>query len=167
MVASLPDYVEPIRLAQAGTQIEGTLSTASLPRLTAMVGAQQGRLHARIDFGIDAQEYKYVAANIEVDLTLQCNRCLQPMRVPIVTKVALAIVGTETDAEELPARYEPLIVVDDTVSVKEMVEDELILALPIVPVHAPKDCQAGTTTTGEDIPRENPFAVLASLKDRD
>ncbi len=166
MTAPLPEYVEPVRLARAGTLIEGTLSIASLPRLTADVGQQEGLILVRLQFALDAKAYVCITGTVKVGLALTCNRCLQRMQMPVRAKVRLGIIGSEGQSSDLPPSYEPLVLSDDTVSLIELVEDELILAMPIVPAHAPGQCRSAPNTAADEEPNEHPFAVLASLNEK-
>ena len=75
--------------------------------------------------------------------------------------------GTEEHAKNLPRYYDPLIVAGDDLELFPMVEEELILSLPIVPYH--DDCSVQTSfgdvaTTDNETDKPNPFSVLASLK---
>jgi uncharacterized protein len=102
---------------------------------------------------------------------------MEGMRFPVAAKVALGIVSSPADAERLPEQYEPLQMTGEEVTVAGIVEDELILALPIVAMHKIEECPGGANTLaaqsagGEgntedaDARRKNPFAALAQLKE--
>jgi uncharacterized protein len=73
---------------------------------------------------------------------------MQNMNYSVNAQVSLAVVETNTQAEHLPERFEPLLVnpdadSNDNVSLTELIEDELILALPAVALHKVQDCPAG------------------------
>jgi uncharacterized protein len=98
----------------------------------------------------------------------------------VATRTRLGIVTSQTAAEQLPERYEPLLVpstdmedeADSEITIATIVEDELILALPQVAMHKTDECPQGEAFLGsakgeEDVAatqRENPFAVLSQLK---
>jgi len=90
------------------------------------------------------------------------------MDCPVEAEIGLAIVASEKDAEQLTAVFEPLVVDEEPISLSEMLEDELILALPIISKHASGTCADGVTEKSIDAekeaPRESPFATLAQLK---
>ena len=92
--------------------------------------------------------------------------CLQPMRVELKRESSLAVVKDKSALEGLPASYEPLLLAEqEHVSLLDLLEDELILAIPLAPLHEPAKCSAS-----EDMERiraegkPSPFAELAKLK---
>jgi uncharacterized protein len=94
---------------------------------------------------------------------------MQAMTLPLTLEVNLGIVTSKEAAEALPENYDPLLVTAEPMKAADIVEDELILALPIVAMHEVKDCPSGEEFQRmEDEPaqpeRENPFAILAELK---
>jgi uncharacterized protein len=99
---------------------------------------------------------------------------MEPMSLPVNTPLLLGLVQGFDEAERLPEEYDPWLVEEDRVRPEALVEDELILALPQVPMHpsgeacasgnlgqAPKDAQTEEPSGSET---ENPFQVLAQLK---
>jgi len=99
---------------------------------------------------------------------LQCQRCLQAMTVPLAVERSFRFVRDEAEAEaEDPDSDEDVLALSRTLDLFALVEDELILELPLVPRHdvcpqplpVPQD-----EPLEEDEPRPNPFAKLAALK---
>ena len=110
----------------------------------------------------------YLAGSLKGDVTLECQRCLGRMILPLDVKFRLGLVRDRGAANDLPNWYEPLIVTAEPADVADILSDEVLLALPIVPLHGESDdCQVVVKDyqppAGEQ--RENPFAVLAGLKD--
>jgi uncharacterized protein len=97
------------------------------------------------------------------------------MPLDVDASVCLGMVTSPEAARELPGEYEPLVMTAEPVSIASVVEDELILALPIVALHPQGACVAeeGTRETEDPTARDDqgprktkPFAVLAGLKTR-
>jgi uncharacterized protein len=156
--------------------LEGRLKLAQLKRVLPLVRSDAGDVDYTLNFDIDEGGIPCIKGEVRATLTLQCQRCMEDMDYPVKTKVRLGIVASREAAERLPDKYEPLLVSADEISVASIVEDELILALPIVAMHELKDCPQGEafvaqTASGageEDTSaarRESPFAVLAQLKE--
>jgi len=98
---------------------------------------------------------------------MYCQRCLEPVSIDLDCQVSLALVESEEAASRLPDSMEPLISPDETVDLLELIEDELILALPIVPRHT--SCEPPVDLVDQAPPeaaesRESPFTVLKDLK---
>lgn len=106
---------------------------------------------------------------IRANVSVQCQRCLGALPLTVETELLLGMVS-ERDPRELPAYYEPLPVGHDPIFLRDIIEDELILSLPIVPKHADGQCpdqlKAGAEDSNEShsATEGNPFAVLAGLK---
>jgi len=93
-----------------------------------------------------------------------------PVREALDAGVRLALVESEMAAGSLPEEYDPLLCTADALSLFDLVEDELMLALPIVAAHARGECQSGPVGECPDqapADRPNPFAVLSRLKKSD
>lgn len=164
----LPDYIDPVRFADMGNALAGTVSFSRMRRLTDAVADPSGAANVELQFDVDAQGTRVVQGRVRTDVTLICQRCLQPMVWTVDAEVNLGVVASEQGAEQLPEVYDPLLVGDDPVSLAELVEDEILLALPVFPRHEPAACEAAVGDTREDeaspADKPNPFAVLARLK---
>jgi uncharacterized protein len=131
---SLPDLD---RLADRGIGLKGELELKALPRLNDILHADRGSVSADLRFrkrgGWLTVELEY-AATIE----LTCQRCLEEFAYPVGARVEMALVESET-GESVPEGCESLIVEDGRLRPIDVVEDELIMALPLVPRHARSD----------------------------
>ena len=166
MLEQLPETVKPFSLADSRQALDGDFPLARMPRLTEQLDDNGGSVAVALQFGLDSQRIPFVQGRIKADLTMTCQRCMEPVRVPVNIDVSLALLRSAAGMNELPAQYEPLVVDTARMSLLTMVEDELLLALPVVAMHDTVDCHAGerdTTDDGQD-QESNPFAVLAGLK---
>ena len=98
-----------------------------------------------------------------------CQRCLDEAVIPVGGEYLYAIVNPGTDELHFPQGYDVLEVGDEPLDLYTLIEDELLLSLPIIPMHPPEECQqpAGLleSESNEDaVKRSNPFSVLAQLK---
>jgi uncharacterized protein len=167
----LPVHIDPLRMAEAGRLLDGAYSVEELERLQDSLLDNSGKVVVSLAFGIDAEGIRYMKGRLQTELTLQCQRCLQAMQVPIDNEFALGLVRSNEAADMLPSHYEPLLLEDDSIFLRDIIEDELLLALPLVPKHdddcvdvnLPADEAERKTDTGEG-DRVNPFAALAALK---
>lgn len=122
----------------------------------------------RVMAGSTAQPWLQLAAHLEV--TLQCQRCLQPMTGLLQIERHFRFAADEAEALRLDEETDDdVLVISREFDLHELVEDEMILALPIVPRHdaCPEPLRvadASAPAGGENV-RPNPFAVLARLKE--
>ena len=117
---------------------EGTLPLSSLTRLRDVLcdDGYRGRgARFALEFDRDALQVPYVELRIDAELPLECQRSLQRFLFPVQVVQRLGLIRDEADEAGLPKDYEPLLVPEDgMLRPAELVEDELILAVPVVPV---------------------------------
>lgn len=165
--APLPKKIDPRKLADRGVRIQGDVEFSLLPNLAAMLAEKQGRVSVDLQFDIDELRIRTIKGTADAKVFMTCQRCLEPVEIKVEAKFNLAVAPTEEHAKNLPRYYDPLIVAGDDLELLPMVEEELILSLPIVPYH--DDCSVQTSfgdeaTTDNETDKPNPFSVLASLK---
>jgi uncharacterized protein len=105
----------------------------------------------------------------EADLWRVCQRCLQPMVVPLKVDRTVRFVADEQVAADLDADSEDdVLALPRWLDLRELVEDELLLALPLVPRHEvcpqPLPMVAEADPVDDEPPEPHPFAALAALK---
>lgn len=166
----LPHQIDPFRLAEAGAQLSGQLPLRQFSRLRELLADDTGVIEIRLDFDVDELGVPIVTGRVSASLDLKCQRCLEPYAFPVDAQIALAWVKTAQEADKLPIRYEPYVVEETPLLLNDVIEDELLLALPQIPMHDEADCPAskllkqGNKVTDEPEQKANPFAVLAKLK---
>lgn len=172
MSKCVPDFVNPFRAAESGQTIAGSVEFARMGRLVEAVENRDGSAEVRLSFAIDEQGVPHVRGRVRSEVVLICQRCLEPMTVPITIEMALGIVDSDEEAKRLPEHYEPLVVDGKPLTVSELIEDEILLALPAIPRHDDGVCAAANTASGEESSEESdassasPFAVLSRLKSK-
>jgi uncharacterized protein len=167
MINHLPDRLDLIATAEAGRVLRGTIAVASLERLLPVLNSDEGELQVVIELGKDPNGVRYLKGSIEGEVVLKCQRCLDNMSLPLDLLFRLGLVTSEAAADALPDCYEPLLVTAEPAHIADMIAEEVLLAIPIVPRHSDSvNCQEFIKDymppVGEQ--RENPFAVLAGLK---
>jgi DUF177 domain-containing protein len=167
----LPEAIDPIRLADQQKLLKGRIPLSRMRRLGPSLAVADGWVEVDLGFGVDDLGIRYLGGRISAELQLVCQRCMEPMALPVAAAPSLGLVRSDAEAERLPSYYEPLVVGSEPMLLSTLVEDELILALPIVPVHPADLCPARSSTAAKDdtapAPESaGPFAVLAALKNR-
>ena len=168
----LPVHIDPLRMAEAGRLFEGGYALEEMDRLHDSLLDGSGKVTVSLEFGIDAEGIRYMKGRLQTELTLECQRCLRAMQHQIDAEFALGLVRSNEAAELLPSHYEPLLVESDALFLRDIIEDELLLALPLVAMHdecIDVNAQAAETAQRNDNERgeskkANPFAALAALK---
>lgn len=150
------------RLADGGAEVDFAVPLAQLPGLAGVAGSAAGRARFARAQGLAVAELTVRGA-----ATLECQRCMQPMSVPIDTVVKVALIGSEADVARVPAELEPVLAPGGRISIGELITEELLLTLPIVALHGEGEpCAAQVTAPGEAQDTHKPFARLADLLKR-
>jgi uncharacterized protein len=113
---------------------------------------------------------------VSAKLLIECQRCLDPVETELSGRFKFALVSSEEEIELLPGEFEPYMLEGEEQSVIELIEDELLLCMPMVTIHE-DDCSEymmkqnraikAEIKAAKDAEREakNPFSALKALKD--
>ncbi len=170
MLDRLPEYIDPIQLAEKRGDLKGKIPLSELGRLADNLLSDAGFVEVSLFFSKEGRLAK-IDGQIKSEIELQCQNCLNAVTWVVDSSVKLGIVTSIDAANRLPEDYDPLIIApEEKKLLKDIIEDELILVLPDFPKHQ-HDCLVEKTslikTDSLSEPhsiRENPFAILAKLK---
>ena len=133
---SLPDLDI---LAQREAVLEGEIPLARLVRLAELLNSDAGSVKARLVFRQHQKGTLILTLQCEAALELICQRCLEPVSNVSVGEVEFGLVATEAELSQLPEAYEAIVLDGERFSPAELIEDELIVSLPLVPRHVDRD----------------------------
>ena len=166
MSSGLPATVDAIRLADTGTRLAGEIPLKAMPRLRGQCSDDQAQANVDLLFERSADRaLRRVRGHIRARVRVVCQRCLEPMTLALEAEPSLLIVKAD-EHPELLAEDAELLVAGKTVSLNELVEDELLLVMPMIPMHELSECPASASMQAQRCPRTSPFAVLDKLKDK-
>ena len=166
----LPHSVDALKLCQQRAVVSGFVSLAMLPRLSAQLHTVEGSAFAELAFGVDEQSRRILTGRVTALLPLVCQRCLEGIAITVESEPALALVWNDEQASHLPRSLDPVLLESPELDLYTIVEDELLLAMPLVAHHESGTCVAPPLNIEQpdldqdDDEKENPFQVLASLK---
>jgi uncharacterized protein len=157
------------------TVIDFSIPIAELPRVSHEVTSTDGEARGHVRF---SRQLGQSVADLEVTAQPEvvCQRCMQPMRWPVKVHSRVALVSDYDAADRVPEGLEVFLVEADSVSVRDLVDEEIMLALPNVPRHAEgSECaqrkvqlpgQADEPEAMADSQVQKPFAQLGELLKR-
>ncbi len=166
----LPHHVDAVKLCQQGGHLSGSASFAQLHRLGDQLCHQNGQAQVDWQFSLDEQSRKVIHGTVTAVLPLVCQRCLEQVDVAVQADTSLALVWSDEQAAQLSRSLDPVLMENDVLDVLATVEDELLLALPIVATHEKGVCEIAQqfeellAEASEAEKSPNPFHVLANLK---
>jgi uncharacterized protein len=169
MSVTLPESVDAWRMVTARRSFQGSLPIAGFDRLGEVLAGSEGTVRYDLEFGRDEFGIAWLDVHVEAPLTLTCQRTLEPFVLPVTVDTRLGLIGDESEEAALLPGYEALLVTDDRLHPAAVIEDELLLAVPLVPVSPQSEWPGqGFEAVAQDAPQEppteNPFAILRELK---
>jgi len=171
----LPRQVDIRKLIAAGAEISAREPLRTFARLATMLAKDDGvearDVEVKLHLYVEGGGSKRIDGEVHTEVTVLCQRCMQPMRLPIDSTFAVAAVWSDDEASRLPKYLEPYIVGEGPQDIRDLIEDELILCVPYASYHERKDCagnylqnDADESGRAEKAEKPNPFKVLEQLK---
>ena len=167
MSANVPEMLDVWRMVAAKRSFEGRAPLSGFTRLQGLLFDTEGEVSYALQFDSDALlKVSFVELRVDVALPLECQRSLQRFVLPVHLEQRLGLIRDEADEAALPEAYEALLVPHDgMLRLLDLVEDELVLAVPAVPLNPESDAvERDWPIPEEELAQANPFAGLASLK---
>jgi uncharacterized protein len=164
----------PERSARERHEDIGKVPISDLSRVMEVVASDKGYVNAEMNFSIEKGKIVIIALKIDAEIELTCQRTLNPFTYAINSQIELAVVESEKQMEYLSDHYEPVIIENGLLDPKEIIEEEILLAIPVISKSRLNDCDlsgnsayfsASKIEEDEKIcQKPNPFAILSTLK---
>ena len=175
MARPLQDPLDVGQLAALRTRLECDYPLGGFDRLRESLARAEGQV--AVDFRFHAAgTFPALEGAVRARAWLVCQRCLTEFAAALESPVRVAFVGRDAEAARVPEAYDAVTAPGGQLALKEFVEDELMLALPLVPMHAtPAECAVQLAAAAADgeaeaapvaRPTQRPFAELRDLLKR-
>lgn len=137
-------------LAQREVTLSGELDLGKLLRLRGLLHSEDGSVRAALRFRQRRDGWLGAEIDYEVSAQLKCQRCLEPFRHDAKERVAVVLADSAALPATVPEGFEPFELEGGRLKPAELIEDELIVAMPLVPKHARiEDCGSLATDFAE------------------
>ena len=152
--------IDGFEFASAGATQQGVWPLSNLPRLRDVLANDAGEVAYEVSGVRDERGRPSLRIKVRGTLELRCQRCLEPMPFEVQTDETLVLAATlaEIHAEPADAHAPDRVVAGKEMALRELIEDELILAVPYAPRH--ERCVA---VSANDLQKTSPFAGLRGL----
>lgn len=165
---SAPAVIDSLEFARSEQHLAGELAIADLKRLDDVLVDTRGNLHYTLRGSRDERNRPQLQLAVGGELCLQCQRCLEPLRYAVHVDSTLLLVppGETLEEEELDDPDAPdAIEASAELNVAELIEDEVLLSLPMSPRHPEGVCASRARgPDDEGASASSPFSQLAALK---
>lgn len=170
--ATLPHLIEPGKWADREALLDAVVPLRRFERLLEGALGDAGDVSVKARFVRDARGLPHLTGQLDTVLSLTCQRCLEAVAVAVTADVDVFLLSDEAYADRLGEDEDYVVFEQGQLDLPELLEDELILALPLVARH--DDCEPQVALSEPEpevviapVKKENPFQVLASLKQPD
>ena len=183
----LPQSVTVRKLVDSRAILAGYVVPERLPRVDGAISAFAGNFQVELDFGLNESKKSKIDVQINGDVEMQCQRCLEPVTVSVSIETTLTVAAHDEEARAQIKDYEPILLNDEGVlDIDALIEEEILLSLPVVAMHPekvamhPKRADKHTDQDNishvlvdkpiqeierrSDMGMDNPFDVLKTLK---
>jgi uncharacterized protein len=159
--------IDSLVFARAEQFVVGSLPVANLKRLEDVLFDNEGAVSYEVRGGRSARNRPQLELRITGRLHLQCQRCLGLLNYAVdVTNILLLVAnGSQADDEADDPEAPDVIEATPELDVAGLIEDEVLLSLPLAPRHPEGACASRIGhAVGEDAQLQTAFAKLAGLK---
>ncbi len=159
---SQPILIDSLAFGRGAQSLQGDLLVADLARVLDLLVDSTGRLAYRVEGRIGPRGRSQLFLQVDGVLSLCCQRCLEGVEYPLAVRSLLEFVDDENDLtqEEIEDDSKDFLPAQKELDVVALIEDEIILALPVAPHH--ESCVM--PQAGQGSAEISPFSVLTGLK---
>lgn len=170
----IPPYVDTRKVFLQVGKLIGTIEFGRLERFQECLLENEGNVQIELEFSTNKSKQRLITGKLLAPISVACQRCLEAVQIELEESFALALVRKEADIEKLEDSLDPWLCEDHKLDVSALIEEQLLLCLPLVNTHDDKNCldslgyqQQAVKGEGSDKQhlKESPFAVLKTLKD--
>lgn len=158
--------INSIEFTSNGESLHGDVRVENLARLQDLLFSNSGTLEYALTGRRDEDGKLFLTCAIKGVLQLRCQRCLGALAYPVKLDSELELVEGDPDLAA-EGDLADAIKADPNLDVLALIEDEVLLDLPMAPMHSPKDCQSGENFGQPKTVKQNAFSALAALKTQD
>jgi uncharacterized protein len=164
-----PITIDPSRSAQRKLVCDGYFEVSGMNRLLAVCQTRSEQIQVNATFDVDEVGLIVISGSSSVTVALICQRCTEEFELELEVSFTFSPVKDVEAEAELPSYYDAIELDENgEVNLLELVEDEFLLAIPLIPRHSIKDCQSPADSVWGKLPEElekpSPFDVLKKLK---
>lgn len=163
----LPKELDPVKACKAHHVFKGSCSAPDFLRLTDVIQDLK-RFEYDWAFFVDNKVEMFSTLKFKACVVMLCQRCQRPVDIAISENVLMKLVFSVAEAEGLPVEIQALCVEKESLlETLVALEDELMLALPMIPLHAEKDCYFSQNQAYYEVHADKnthkPFADLSKI----
>ncbi|TVS15611.1 MAG: hypothetical protein EA417_13115 [Gammaproteobacteria bacterium] len=161
-------HLSPYQLARENRTLTLDVPLDALPRFASLVAAEGEAVRVEVQFDRDEQGRCHMHGRLRTRQRFLCANCREVEACDMDVEVDACLLSSDDAARELLGEVDPLVIEGPEATPAQLFEDDLLLALPERPCYGSEACPHRVQMPEDELPeqqRDNPFAVLAELKD--
>lgn len=167
MQQGIPEIIKLFKFASKGAIFSQQYQVKDFPRISELASNQDSVVDVKLSFELEKGRIPCIKGEVKLDLALTCQRCLNEVSVYLEPKFQLAFLKNEQQGETLDASFETILNTDEEFSTIEFITDEVLISVPMTPMHEHKCVSYQDTQPINEQKKENPFAILKQLKTKE
>ena len=154
--------IDSISFARKSESLQGKIEVSSLARVRDDLASMQGEIEFRLQGGMDGRHRPRLMLSISGQVMLTCQRCLAELAHQIDLSSQLVLVASEAELPDLDDEDEEadVVVANSKTNVLDLLQEEIILALPLAPKHD-FECVDPNITVDDAVAMRRPFSILS------
>ena len=162
----LPKVIKLFNFAKKERSLGGVYKISSIPRISEIARNKEDNVKVDLSFYLENNKTPCIKGIINLNIILDCQRCLEALPIELKVDFKLAFVRHEQQAEGLDSSYELYVTKEgeEELLTIDIIADEILLSIPMAPSH---DFDCGLIINKDEVveeSRENPFTILKNIK---
>jgi uncharacterized protein len=166
MKQGIPEIIKLFKFASRSFTFSQSYKVKDFPRISQLASNQESLVEVKLSFNLEEARIPCIKGEVKLDLALDCQRCLNEVKIHLAPKFQLAFLHNEEQGELLDSRFETILNADEEFSTIEFITDEVLIAIPMTPMHEHECASYQDTQPINPQKRESPFAILEQLKNK-
>jgi uncharacterized protein len=160
----LPKVIKLFNFAKKERSLGGVYKISSIPRISEIARNKEDNVKVDLSFYLENNKTPCIKGIINLNIILDCQRCLEALPIELKVDFKLAFVRHEQQAEGLDSSYELYVTKEEELLTIDIITDEILLSIPMAPSH---DFDCNLIINKDEVveeSRENPFTILKNIK---
>ena len=161
----LPKVIKLFNFAKKERSLGGVYKISSIPRISEIARNKEDNVKVDLSFYLENNKTPCIKGEINLNIILDCQRCLEALPIELKVDFKLAFVRHEQQAEGLDSSYELYVTKEEEELLTiDIITDEILLSIPMAPSH---DFDCNLIINKDEVVeecRENPFTILKNIK---
>lgn len=167
MKQKIPETIKPFQFATKSLKFLQDYQIKDFPRINTLASNSEAIVAVELNFSLEFGKIPCVKGEIELDVVLDCQRCLNEVSIHLQPNFKLAFLQNEQQGEELNLDFETILDSNEEFSSIDFITDEILISIPMIPMHDYTCVFTQNRQAIKEQKRKNPFAILKNITNKE